>query len=91
MLFSGSLMTINGKPSIYQCGQYSLIGLAQQGDFITRIFNLKPHFFISISFNIMVIDQDQSLKTNLFVIVIDNIIVEATNINTETISNTCGN
>lgn len=37
-LFPGSLLTVSGKPAIYQCGRYSIVGLAQRSDSITKLF-----------------------------------------------------
>lgn len=84
-------MTVSGNPATYQCGSYSLVGLAQRGDSITRIFTtMPPHYFMSITFNIMVVDQVAATQANLFVIIVDNIILEASYITTQGISNTCG-
>jgi len=67
---------VSGKPATYQCGAYSIVGPAQRGDSITRIFaNVQPHLFVSISFNIFVIDQYQSVRPNLFAILLDNSIL----------------
>lgn len=76
MQFPGSLFTVSGKPATYQCGSYSLVGPAMQGDSITRIFAvLKPHYFVSITFNVFIIDQTAAVQNNLFVIILDNIIL----------------
>lgn len=91
-LFPGSLLTVSGKPATYQCGQYSIVGLAQRADSITRIFaNIQSHLSISFTFNIFIVDQYLSVRTNIFVLILDGIILEATYINTEGISDLCSN
>ncbi len=91
MQFPGSLFSVGGKPATYQCGGYSVVGLGQVGDQITRVFaNLPLHYSISISFNIFVVDQTTSTRNNLFVIILDNLILEASYITTEGISDLCG-
>jgi hypothetical protein len=89
--FPGSLFTVAGKPATYQCGIYSIAGLGQSGDPITRIFATLPlHYSISITFNIFVVDQSAPTRNNLFVIILDNIILEASYITTEGVSDLCG-
>ena len=91
MQFPGSLFTVAGKPATYQCGDYSVVGLGQVGDPITRIFaTLPPHYSISITFNIFVVDQTVPVRSSLFVIILDNLILEASYINTQGISDICG-
>jgi hypothetical protein len=68
------------------------VGLAQPGDSITRIFaNMQLHYLISITFNIFVVDQTAATQNNLFIIILDNNILEATYIITTGVSNLCGN
>jgi len=71
--FTGSLFTVNGASSIYKCGDYSLAGLANRGEIISRIFTtLKPHQAISFTFNFLIIDQVAPQK-NTFEIYLDNV------------------
>ena len=89
--FPGSLLTVEGKPATYQCGIYSFVGPAQSGNSISRIFvNMQLHFLISITFNVFLTDQSSKITKNLFVIILDNVILEASYVNTQGISNLCG-
>lgn len=68
-----------GKPATTQVGPYSVVGLAEVGDSVTRIFaNMQPHFSVSVSFNIVGVDlasSTQLTKKELFVVVLDNVIL----------------
>jgi hypothetical protein len=89
--FPGSLFTVEGKPANYKCGSYSIVGLAQRGDFITRIFASFPaHTSISITFNIFLVDMPALTSRNIFIIMLDNIVLEATFVNFNGLSNLCG-
>lgn len=80
-----------GKPATYQCGKYSIAGPAQVGDPITRIFATLPlHYSISLTFNIFVVDQVLPTRKSLFVLILDNVILEASYITTEGVSDLCG-
>jgi hypothetical protein len=71
-IFPGSLFTVNGRPAISVCGRYSMVGLAQRGDSITRIFaNLQSHLFISVTFNLFIMDQWERIRSNLVVLLLD--------------------
>jgi hypothetical protein len=82
---------VAGKPATFQCGTYSVVGPAQSGDAITRMFALLPlHYSISLTFNIFVIDQATPTRSSLFIIILDNIILEASYVTTEGVSDLCG-
>ena len=51
---------------------------------------MQLHFLISITFNVFLTDQSSKITKNLFVIILDNVILEASYVNTQGISNLCG-
>lgn len=71
--FTGSLFSVNGASSTYKCGDYSVVGLANRGESITRVFTtIGAHQALSLTFNVMIIDQTVTQKS-IFEIYIDNV------------------
>ena len=91
LTFPGTLFTVNGQPANYQCGDYSMVGLAQRGEIVTRIIaTMPPHFLVSLTFNVFAVDQPSGTEPTVFVIILDDIVLEASYLNLEGMSNLCG-
>jgi hypothetical protein len=84
------LFTVGGISSTYQCGSYSVVGLAKQGQGITRLIsNLNPHSAVSFTFNVFKVDQQFSGQ-NVFQIYLNNQLVDTLFLNMAAVSNICG-
>ena len=80
------------KTCHFQCATYSMLGPAQSGDAITGMFAILPlHYSTLPTFNIFAIDQATPTRSSLFIIILDKIILEASYVTTEGVSDLCGN
>ena len=68
-----------------------MVGLAQRGEIVTRIIaTMPPHFLVSLTFNVFAVDQPSGTEPTVFVIILDDIVLEASYLNLEGMSNLCG-
>ena len=64
---------MGGIPSTDLCGPYSYVGPAAKEGSITRVIpRMQEHFTISVTFNVLKIDQTKEFEQNTFILVIDN-------------------